>query len=679
VTKEYFVYQFNDFTLDSHKSTLCKKDQAIDATDKVIALLAILIEAPGTTFSRDYLLDALWPGQIVGESSLSHLVSETRQVLGDNGKEPTLLHTVRGKGFRLDSSLTVYKQPIEPNSPANKPILVDTPRRINYVTSAIIMVVALVAAIIWWRAPLNNTNVYVGTEQLMVWPVTLNSQDPQDLWIEYGVMSLVTQYLQGYSQLNVTSTKNTLKGLASITINDDKTPPAEAHRRYCQALGCKQSLSLRFSLDNNTPKLSYTLARSGQATLEFSFIHHDILQCTQMLLEHLIDQLLPPEPERLSLSDTYTDNNKANQDYAIAMSYLHRADYADAIGYFDMALTKEPEFIWANIFKADALMRQNKVEKSRQIIAYVQGLNPDKRGQMAIDSIRSNIFYQQGKLAESNAISHQLLTQARALNDQQEIGNQLMNLGTGYLALGDNPKAISYLKQALAQYQRHDYLLRSAQALHNLGNTVWVGSGDQALATEFYQQAITLFRQLGSRHYLAMAKHQLVGIVIAQGHLKQAIRQLEEIKTIYQQINNIESALLVDADLAIIAFKQHDLSKAIELSTQTFKHSDDYAYPRTFSAALSAFFYLHQEQPHQATGYLKVVQQAQWNDPRPWFIMLPATYQHQLGQYNRAVKEAKEIKKQLGEQWNADHQRYLNAFIESVATNKRGKVNYLTY
>ena len=49
--------------------------------------------------SKDDLLDAVWGGRVVSESTLTSRINAARRALGDSGDEQRLIRTIARKGF----------------------------------------------------------------------------------------------------------------------------------------------------------------------------------------------------------------------------------------------------------------------------------------------------------------------------------------------------------------------------------------------------------------------------------------------------------------------------------------------------------------------------------------------------------------------------------------------------
>lgn len=67
-------------------------------------LLRLLLAHAGDVVTKDEILDALWPGRIVTEASLTKCVGRLRQAIGDS--EQLLIRTVYGYGYRLAADVS---------------------------------------------------------------------------------------------------------------------------------------------------------------------------------------------------------------------------------------------------------------------------------------------------------------------------------------------------------------------------------------------------------------------------------------------------------------------------------------------------------------------------------------------------------------------------------------------
>jgi TolB-like protein len=67
----------------------------------VFDLLVFLVQNRERVVSKDNLLDAVWGGRIVSESTLTSHINAVRRAIGDSGEEQRLIRTIARKGFRF--------------------------------------------------------------------------------------------------------------------------------------------------------------------------------------------------------------------------------------------------------------------------------------------------------------------------------------------------------------------------------------------------------------------------------------------------------------------------------------------------------------------------------------------------------------------------------------------------
>jgi DNA-binding winged helix-turn-helix (wHTH) protein/TolB-like protein len=119
-TDKRTVYEFGDFILESGQRRLLRREsgEPIALTAKVLDTLLQLIEHLGETLDKDTLLDAIWPGVIVEENSLTQNISTLRQVLGETRSENRYIATVPRKGYRFVGEVTERAAPAGPGTAA---------------------------------------------------------------------------------------------------------------------------------------------------------------------------------------------------------------------------------------------------------------------------------------------------------------------------------------------------------------------------------------------------------------------------------------------------------------------------------------------------------------------------------------------------------------------------------
>ena len=94
-------YTFADLVLDTGTRRAQRGERVIDLTAKEYELLELFMRNPRQVLTREMIYDDVWGYDFGGESNIIEVyIRYLRQKLED-GKEPRLLHTVRGMGYVL--------------------------------------------------------------------------------------------------------------------------------------------------------------------------------------------------------------------------------------------------------------------------------------------------------------------------------------------------------------------------------------------------------------------------------------------------------------------------------------------------------------------------------------------------------------------------------------------------
>ena len=94
-------YGFEDYVLDPDRRELTRGSEAIAVGPQVFDLLLYLVQNREHVVSKDELLDVVWGGRIVSESTLTSHINAARKAIGDSGQEQRLIRTIARKGFRF--------------------------------------------------------------------------------------------------------------------------------------------------------------------------------------------------------------------------------------------------------------------------------------------------------------------------------------------------------------------------------------------------------------------------------------------------------------------------------------------------------------------------------------------------------------------------------------------------
>jgi TolB-like protein len=92
---------FGDRVIDPDRRELTKGSESVAIGPQVFDLLLYLLRNRAHVVSKDELIEAVWGGRIVSESTLTSHINAVRKAIGDTGEEQRLVRTVSRKGYRF--------------------------------------------------------------------------------------------------------------------------------------------------------------------------------------------------------------------------------------------------------------------------------------------------------------------------------------------------------------------------------------------------------------------------------------------------------------------------------------------------------------------------------------------------------------------------------------------------
>jgi len=111
-------FVFGDHVLDVERRELRRGSDTVAVGPQVFDLLVYLIQNRDRMVSKDDLIDTVWRGRIISESTLTSRINAARTAVGDSGEEQRLIKTLPRKGFRFVGDVRESREPAD-QSPRN--------------------------------------------------------------------------------------------------------------------------------------------------------------------------------------------------------------------------------------------------------------------------------------------------------------------------------------------------------------------------------------------------------------------------------------------------------------------------------------------------------------------------------------------------------------------------------
>ena len=106
--EEHRIFEFGSFRLDPAAAALTADGLPVQLKPKAFDLLVLLVGEPNRLFTKDELMERLWPDTFVEEANLTQTIYELRRALGESARELHFIQNVPKRGYRFSGSPRVH-------------------------------------------------------------------------------------------------------------------------------------------------------------------------------------------------------------------------------------------------------------------------------------------------------------------------------------------------------------------------------------------------------------------------------------------------------------------------------------------------------------------------------------------------------------------------------------------
>ena len=100
------IFIFGDYELDSLKAELRRDGEAVPMERQAFDLLMLLADNAERVVAKDEIVEKVWDGRFISDSSISTAVKHVRRAVGDDGARQEVIRTIHGRGFRFAAPVT---------------------------------------------------------------------------------------------------------------------------------------------------------------------------------------------------------------------------------------------------------------------------------------------------------------------------------------------------------------------------------------------------------------------------------------------------------------------------------------------------------------------------------------------------------------------------------------------
>ena len=111
--------RFGECLLDSETRQLYVRGETVHVHPKAFQFLELLLENRPKALSKSQIHEKLWPGTFVSDSTLTSLLVEVRDVIGDEARRPLFVRTVHRFGYAFCGNAQEVRETVS-DAPRNR-------------------------------------------------------------------------------------------------------------------------------------------------------------------------------------------------------------------------------------------------------------------------------------------------------------------------------------------------------------------------------------------------------------------------------------------------------------------------------------------------------------------------------------------------------------------------------
>jgi len=209
--REMMIYRSGTAEIDPANFLLSRDGRNIPVEPLVFDLIVYLLENRNRVLTRQELLDNLWAGRIVADTSLSNHIKSARQALGDDGQRQAVIKTIHGRGYKFVGPVDEIASGLltEETEPAQVGLSDRRSPGLALKIALVLFLAALLAIVAGGRNLIFPADEAI--ESLAVLPLKDLSDDPAQKYFVEGMQDALITRLSRTTELRVISKTSTLR------------------------------------------------------------------------------------------------------------------------------------------------------------------------------------------------------------------------------------------------------------------------------------------------------------------------------------------------------------------------------------------------------------------------------------------------------------------------------------
>jgi TolB-like protein/DNA-binding winged helix-turn-helix (wHTH) protein/Flp pilus assembly protein TadD len=347
------AFSFGPFRLDAGDLVLRRGNEQIPLTRKAVETLLVLVENAGHVMGKETLLERVWPGTFVNESTLAQNILTLRKALGKQATGEDYIGTVPKRGYRFEARVTgsapadaaAWPGELAPKPPG-APRVDPLPRQALWYALLTVAVAIGISALYFVRSrrvPPAANIAPTRIQSIAVLSLTNLSGDPSQDYLADGITEAITTDLAKFHSLRVVSRTSAMQ------YNTRKKPlPEIARELHVDAIveggmmrsGAHVRVTAQLTRAANDEQI---WAESYEREVrDLLALQNDV---ARDIAEHVQAQITAQDRERLSTARSL--DPRAHEEYVKGRFFWNKRTengYLDAIDHFLRAIQIDPQY-----------------------------------------------------------------------------------------------------------------------------------------------------------------------------------------------------------------------------------------------------------------------------------------------------------------------------------------------
>jgi TolB-like protein/cytochrome c-type biogenesis protein CcmH/NrfG len=453
-------FHFSDHVLDVNLRELTRGGESVAVEPQVFDLLVHLIENRDHVVTKDDLIETVWDGRIVSESTLTSRINAARRAVGDSGKDQAVIRTIARKGFRFVGDVqptrgSVHAAALQPLDPTGEPLhpplpaldraaiavlpfanLSGEPEQEYFSEGISEDIITALSKLRWFYVIARNSSFIYKQKSVH------HQQIGQELGVGYVVEGSVRKdgdHVRIAAQLVDVATGSHLwaerydRNLADVFVVQDEITQAVVAAIEPQLYAAENFRARRKAPDNMDAwdLVMRALSHYWRVTRQDNLVAQALLEkaiavdpaygqalsllaSCQMFSAHMGWQDMSktvPVAERAALAAIRADSEDAWAHYALASVYLFHRRFDDCIAEFELALRLNPSFSPARGLYGVALSYRGRWEEGDRAAREALKLSPRDPFAAIYCGVAAYCQYIGGNYQEAIRLSREALRQ----------------------------------------------------------------------------------------------------------------------------------------------------------------------------------------------------------------------------------------------------------------------------